>query len=125
MSSEPRRRLSDAGEIGYKEPMQDLVFLSAPYDANDPACMEAVSRAVARLLAGGQYVVTPLLNHYVFPYGDLPRTWEFWGGFARTLLDRCARLVVLRLPGWDRAEAVVAEIAHAEAMGIPCDFIDP
>lgn len=50
---------------------------------------------------------------------------DFWLRQDFAVLDRCSKLVVLTLPGWEQSRGVAAEIARAHELGIPLEFMEP
>jgi hypothetical protein len=50
--------------------------------------------------------------------------FAYWGGYNRTMLMLASKVVVLRIDGWATSKGVTAEIALAEELGIPIEYID-
>ena len=44
---------------------------------------------------------------------------ENWYDFDLAFLARSSRMVVLKIPGWDRSRGILVEIGFALARGIP------
>ena len=64
-------------------------------------------------------------SHPIAIIGGAPGTdWEFWARQDLALLDKCDRLTVARLPGYDKSKGVQAEITYAMQNGIPVQFTD-
>lgn len=79
----------------------------------------------AALLRDGLLVFAPVVHsHPLVAYG-LPVEWAFWQRYDREHLERCEDLMVLMLPGWEESLGLRAEIALAEALGLPIHYLDP
>ena len=51
------------------------------------------SLTAAQLERGGQHhVVSPVFNHLLLQYSDLPGDWSYWRSYSLTLLRRCDHL---------------------------------
>lgn len=107
-----------------------LIYLATPYSSPDPTVkehrFEVVNRVAAQLMSAGQYVYSPISHtHPIALAGDLPGNWEYWEAHDRTMLAACSKLIVLRQKGWAQSVGVAGEIAIAEEMGLPIEYIDP
>jgi hypothetical protein len=107
-----------------------LVYLASPLSHPDPAVLEARFRAVchaaSRLMQEGNIIFAPIVHSFpiVTNVPGTPWTYEFWLKQDFALLDVCAELWVLRLPGWVYSHGIAAEIKHAEAHRKPIRFVD-
>lgn len=107
----------------------ELIYLACPYTHKDPKVMEERFRAVSKLAAAfmseGFYIFSPISHtHPIAIEGDLPRGWEYWEGYDRTIIKACKGLWVFKLPGWKQSTGVQAEIKIAEELGIPVEYIE-
>ena len=107
-----------------------IVYLACPYSHELPSYREArfhaANQAAAKLMAQGVVVFSPISHaHPIALAGDLPKGWEFWERYDRAVLSCCCKVVVLRLPGWEKSTGVRAEIKIAEEMGIPVEYMEP
>ncbi len=109
-----------------EEDLPQVVYLAAPYTADDQALeiarREAAKQAADELVRQGRVIFSPLeytqwmQERGVFP----PRGWY---GFDLALLRNCRELLVLALPGWQSSHGVIIEVAAAKALGIPVSII--
>ena len=104
-----------------------MIYLASPYTHPDPFVMEwrylLAMRRMTELLRQGLYVYGPIVhNHELRKLGGLPPTWEFWQGYDFDMLNRCDRVEVLMLPGWQQSVGVTAEIRHAADLRIPVTY---
>ena len=76
-------------------------------------------------MTGGILVFSPLTHNAPLVESGLPRGWQYWKVYDRTLVERCDRLIVLTLSGWDTSEGVRQEIAIAKECGLAIDYLDP
>ena len=106
-----------------------LTYLAAPYAHPDRAVrlrrFEAVNRVAAALMARGELAFSPISHcHPIAEAGGLPHGWEFWERYDRAVLGCCRRVVVLKLAGWQESIGVRVEIALAEEMGLPVEYME-
>jgi hypothetical protein len=89
------------------------------------ARFQAACHATAELMRAGHVVLSPIvLTHPLTAFG-LPTDWAFWERCDRELLQRCDRVFVLMLEGWERSVGVQAEIRLAAELAKPVSFLDP
>ncbi len=107
-----------------------LVYLASPY--SDPsvdvmrARFAAARRATAQMMGKGLHVFSPIVhNHPLATMHDLPVEWPYWSAFDLAMLERCDRLAVLRLSGWEDSVGVAAEIEFMTVLGRPVEYVDP
>ena len=111
----------------------DRIYLASPYSHPDRAVRKA--RYLAAVQAAGKLmkerpgcaVFSPIAHsHMIAEMTDLPGGFDFWQGQDMPFLDIWAtRLAVLKLDGWQESRGVKAEIARAEARGLPVEYLEP
>jgi hypothetical protein len=109
--------------------MKEIIYLAAPYSHVDADVREwrfhKINAVVARLINLGYVVFSPIThNHPVAKVHSLPKGWEFWKEYDFAFLERCSRLFVLQLDGWEDSVGVMAEIDKAKELKIPIEYID-
>jgi hypothetical protein len=106
----------------------DLIYLAAPYSDPDDKVIEdrmaKICKVDSLLMQRGNLVFSPLLKHFVRPYGNLPGDWEYWQDFCKATLPKCQIVYVLSIDGWQKSTGVQAEIKLAELLKIPTFLID-
>jgi hypothetical protein len=107
-----------------------LIYLATPYSHPDAAVMERRFREVTRvagdMMRRGDLVFSPISHtHPIALVCDLPKGWDYWQSFDKTMLRACGRVVVLMQDGWEESVGVRAEIAMAQEMGIPVEYREP
>ncbi len=116
----------------------ELVYLASPYAHPDERIREARYRAAMHFVAESMLAPVPrrwdvvhrvfyspiVHNHPLALIYPTPTAWEFWRAIDFPMLERCDRLVVLRLEGWDRSVGVQAEVEHARSLGKPVHHVD-
>jgi len=105
-----------------------LVYLATPYSDPDPAVrewrFEQVNAVAAVLMGAGLHVFSPISHtHPIAKAGALPLGWDFWEGYDRAILQTCAAMVVLKLPGWERSTGITGEVKIAGELGIPVFYV--
>lgn len=107
----------------------ELIYLAAPYSHDDPAVIEeriaAVCRVDSVLMQRGSFTFSPLLKHFVRPFGNLPGDWDYWQDFCRVTLPKCSQVYVLALDGWEQSTGVREELKLAELLKIPVFLCGP
>lgn len=102
-----------------------MIYLASPYSHPDPAVQQArhdaACRCVARFWQAGVTAFSPVVHRGLL---DVCKAYTFWKAPDSPLLAEIGALVVLRLDGWEQSVGVAAEIAHAEDMGIPVEYVD-
>jgi hypothetical protein len=109
---------------------RSLTYLAIPYSHPDPAVREArfviANREAGRLMRAGAKVFSPISHtHPIAVECELPKGWDFWQAFDRAYLSASERVVVVCIDGWRESVGVQAEIAIAQEMGIPVEYITP
>lgn len=104
------------------------IYLASPYTDASADVMEARFNAVCyiagKLMAQGLAVFSPIAHtHPIAVRCDLPRDWEFWQRYDRAMLVGASKVIVAKLPGWERSKGVAAEVAIAGELGIPVEYI--
>ncbi len=107
-----------------------MIYLSSPYSHPDPEVREQRFRAACEAVAymmreGKQQVFSAIAHTHPLVAFGLPGGFEFWGKFDRWFIERCVKLVVLVLPGWEESKGVRAEMKIAVECGIPISYINP
>lgn len=108
-----------------------LTYLASPYTPHKGESVEercrAAKIAAAKLMQAGHAVFSPIAHsHYIADHlpAHLRVDHDFWMAQDLPVLRACTRLVVLRLPGWERSRGVAREIEEAAKLGIPVEYID-
>lgn len=112
--------------------MTGITYLASPYSHPDPAIREQRFRDACRvagdLMKQGKHVFAPIAHSHpieqAFTDGQ-PEGHDFWLEQDFAILRHAAELVVVRLEGWENSRGVAAEIAFAEAIGVPVNYVDP
>lgn len=105
-----------------------LIYLACPYSHPERAVriarFDAANLAAAKLMREGHYVFSPISHtHPIAEAGGLPLGWDFWEGFDRAYIGHSHKLIVLMLGGWTQSKGVMAEIAIADSMNIPVEYL--
>ncbi len=108
---------------------QEVIYLASPYSHPDPEQVEEnykiVSLKAAELCNEGLCVISPITyGHTLVTFKEMPIDFEFWNNFCLTLLAKCDKMIVYKMPGWDKSKGVDHEISFAQDMGIGIEFLD-
>jgi hypothetical protein len=107
-----------------------LIYLAAPYSHQDRSVLlervDIINRVPARLMGQGLHIYSPISHtHPIAEAGDLPKGWDYWKGYDYAIMNCCAKVVVLQIPGWLESRGVQAEIKIAEELNLPVEYIEP
>lgn len=106
-----------------------MIYLASPYTHDDPAIREARFEAACHaagqlMMVTGDNVFSAIAHtHPIATRCDLSLGWAYWKSFDLKMLEACDELVVLMLDGWRESKGVTAEIAFANEMGIPVNYM--
>lgn len=105
-------------------------YLASPYTHPDPqrraVRFQLAAFAAKRLMERGDIVFCPIAHsHPIDECFGWPQSGEFWKRQDEPFLMGCAKLVVLRLDGWEESKGLAHELAVARERGIPVEFMDP
>lgn len=104
-------------------------YLASPYSHADAGEREAryvaALRKMAELMLSGRVVFSPIVHthHVERIVGTQPH--QFWIDADLPILARAAKLLILRLPGWESSQGIAMEAEFALAHDIPVEFVDP
>lgn len=107
----------------------ELIYLASPYSHPDRAVrvarFEAVNHLAANLMRDGLAVYSPISHtHSIAEAGGLPLGWDYWESYDRTIMAVCSRMIVFCQDGWRDSRGVQAEIAIANDLGIPVEYVN-
>ena len=109
--------------------MTPLTYLAAPYSHESLAVryqrFAKINEAAAKLMRDGVMVFSPISHtHPIAIAGDLPTDFDYWAIYDRAMIERCQKLIVLKLDGWQHSRGVAAEIEIARELGIPVEYLE-
>jgi hypothetical protein len=80
----------------------------------------------AELSNEGRIVYAPISAcHNISSKYGMPSTFEFWKKMCFEFLGAAHKLIVVKLPGWERSVGVIAELKLAKQLGIEIEYLDP
>lgn len=106
----------------------NIAYLACPYSDPDPKikCMRhaIVTKVAFELMRAGIYVYSPLTHNVPIDQLGIHGNWMTWKNYDHSMLSRCDRLIVLKLPGWQESKGLAAEIACAEKLQLPIEWME-
>lgn len=101
-----------------------FIYLASPYSDPDPQVREQrcqdVQEIAAIFLRAGVPVHCPIAqNHFIAIRHGLPGGWDFWEQVDAPLVACSCLFVAVLLAGWEQSRGLLAEVAIAQAEGIP------
>lgn len=111
-----------------KEQNSELIYVACAFDGPTSTIrqhrIEVASKFCAHKMRQGVIVFCPLVHNYqILKYG-LPIGWDYWEKFNSQLLQKCDRLFVLKIEGWEHSTGIQAEISLAREFLIPIEYHD-
>lgn len=107
---------------------KSISYLAAPYTDPNPKIKRMRSTLVTwmayEFMQQGIYVYSPLTHNVPIDNLGMHGDWQKWRDFDCSMLARCDRLIVLKLPGWEQSKGVTAEIEYATKLQLPIEKID-
>lgn len=106
------------------------IYLAGPYSHDEEDKMEGRflwhMNTASALATKGYLVYSPICHwHPVAQKNNLPRDFSYWKKLNYCFVDKCARLVVMTLAGWDHSKGTQSEIVRAKQKGIPVSYVAP
>jgi Domain of unknown function (DUF1937) len=116
-----------------------IIYLAGPYSNDAPtdrsrkasaekrvARFNAVTEAARCLIERTQIVYSPLtMTHPIDIRMKQDPGSAFWIAFDKAFMAHCARLIVLKLPGWNASSGVNNEIEFFGERGIEPEWREP
>lgn len=109
-----------------------FVYLASPYSHPEEAVRHsrylAACRKAAEYASQGISIFAPIAqSHPVADFMDekLRMDFELWMRLDLPILRFASSLHVLTLDGWDKSRGVAREIAYANHVGIPVEYVNP
>jgi hypothetical protein len=104
-------------------------YLAGPYSSSfihiRDRRYQQISSVAAALARRGEIVYSPITScHHLANDYDLPGDAEFWLRHDLAFLEKCSKMYVLQLEGWEQSVGVQREIAFATEHNIPIEYIN-
>ncbi len=107
-----------------------IVYLAGPYSHPESSIRmdryNKLTEVSARLMDHGYFNFSPITHsHHQQAYmNNNSTTFAFWKDNDLAFISRLDAVYVLLIPGWRESLGVTAEIAFAEANGIPVKYLE-
>lgn len=103
--------------------------MASPYSHDNAAVREERFREAVRHAAiywqRGEVVFSPIAHSHPIALHGISGAWEQWAEFDERIIRACSLVRVLQLAGWRESRGIAAELAIAEAAGIPVEYVAP
>lgn len=113
--------------------MTDVVYVAIPHTDPDPKVRDGrwhiENLAAAHIIKTQHAVVhspitmTDPLDRVLAGSGKTLGS-EYWVQFDQTFMEACSRMVIAKIPGWDKSKGIAREIKHFEAKGEPVEYLE-
>ena len=108
----------------------NFYYLCSPYSHADPAVrqarFDAACKVAARLMREGNVVFSPIAHsHPIEQHLGEVEAHDFWMWQDLPILRHAAKVLVLRLDGWEASKGIALELEAAGHWKIPVEHIDP
>lgn len=106
-----------------------LSYLASPYsaatDEQRQLNYDIVRKKAAELMLKGETIFCPIAHSVPIDQAlGENKSGHFWLVQDFAILAKCDKLKVYKMPGWDKSYGVFAEIALANHLKIPVEYID-
>lgn len=116
------------GTLDLEVVMFSVSYLACPYQHIDKKIrqqrLEAVTHVAALLHGKEDFVYSPLTHNIPMSVFGLEQSFDLWKAFDLEMLERCDKLYILTLPGWDISRGVQSELAHAKKHNKPIRMLE-
>ena len=110
--------------------MNGLTYLASPYSA--PTARQRtmrykkVCKKAAELMEKGELIFCPIAHsHPIETIGMADRkSGDWWLRQDFAILEKCSKLLVYKMKGWENSYGIKREIDFAELAGIPVEYIE-
>ena len=105
-----------------------ILYLASPYTTpnNNKACEYVryinACKAAATLMQQGHTVFSPIAHSHGIARFIQDHNHEFWMEQDLPFLDFADKVVVLKLPGWEKSKGIKRELEYAREKGMSVDF---
>ena len=106
-----------------------LIYLASPYSHPDDNKRDEnykiISGVAAEMITKGDVVFSPITyGHHLLTFKQLPNDWAFWKNFCLKFLEKCDKIIICKMPGWEKSIGVAEEIEFSKENGIPIEYIE-
>ena len=102
---------------------QPMTYLASPYSDRDPSVVlrrfNETCEAAAIMLRMGTLVFSPIAHSHSIALCGLGGSFADWIEFDQWFLERCDKLTILKLVGWQNSKGIKAEVAMARGLKKP------
>lgn len=104
------------------------IYLASPYTDKLATVMalryKQVAESTAHLLRREIHVYSPIVHcHEIAVRHNLPKGFDFWQRYNKTMLEASGALWILQLEGWSESKGVQWEISHANKINLPIKML--
>jgi hypothetical protein len=111
---------------------EGLVYLASVYSQGNATVnkrtrrFKHVCRKAAELMEQGYNVFCPIAHSHPIEVHGMTEVHghDFWLKQDFAVLEKCSKLLVYCMPGWDKSVGIQREIEFADLMGIPVEFLE-
>jgi hypothetical protein len=112
--------------------MSELIYLASPYSVGGAGKnlrtrrFKQACRKAAELMQQGYVVFCPIAHSHPIEVHGMPvvEGHDFWLKQDFGVLEKCSKLVVYKMKGWDKSFGIGREIEFAKEHGIPIEYLD-
>jgi hypothetical protein len=107
-----------------------MIYLASPYSHPEASVREYRFRRICaiagKLMEEGNVIFCPIaMGHPIAcAHPTLPTDWEYWKLFGTEFLHASEKLIVAKMNGWESSAGVTGEIAIANEIGIPVEYME-
>ena len=107
-----------------------VTYIASPYTHKNKRVRSQryydVMDATAYFIKRNEVVYSPIVHSHPLAIAhDMPGDFEMWRKQCLGLLEKCDRVRVICLSGWEKSAGVRGELEHANNLGIPVFYCRP
>ena len=105
------------------------IYLASCYSHKNASVRELrfnlINVKAAELMRQGHIVFSPISHsHPIAVQEDLPLSFEFWQAMNESFIKWCDVVYVYCMDGWQHSQGIKSEIAYANKINKPINYID-
>ena len=123
--------------------MSEMVYLASPYSVGKKGAYgngdlgkatgnmktrryKAACKKAAELMDKGFIVFSPIAHSHSIEKEGMEgiRDGDFWLSQDLEIVRRCDKVFVYKMEGWELSRGIAREIAFAEKLGIPIEYLE-
>ncbi|MCS5708713.1 DUF1937 family protein [Candidatus Berkiella cookevillensis] len=108
---------------------QTMAYLASPYTHEEKNIRDTrylvTAWMAAQLIRDGIHVFSATNHNAMLEnFADLTDRLEDWQRFNHCMIKRCDKVIVLKMPGWEKSKGIQDQIKYAQLHSIPVEMME-